>query len=136
MAANIKLGPFGVLDQTRLTERSQCLCAAAKDLSQGKGPERHIYCPTCGKHVYKGIEWTKKHWEWWIETTNLTKEQAVEVMRAGHKVRHRYFEEHEWVTMWGDRMVIDETLSKISFEEFWGPMRDGLAWNDDWTIVS
>lgn len=34
--------------EMRLLDPQKCDCRAAKDLSQGKGPDRHIYCPTCG----------------------------------------------------------------------------------------
>lgn len=118
-----------------LPDAHKCDCSAQKDLSQGKGPDRHIYCPRCGKHVYKGIHWTRKHWEWWIETTNLTKEQAIEVMQAGHRVAHRYFDKDEWVTMRGNK-IVHENGAEMWADEFWKIRDGGLAWNDDWTIVS
>ena len=39
-----------------------------KDLSQGIGPERHLYCQSCQSHTYKGIFYSKLEWDEWINT--------------------------------------------------------------------
>lgn len=39
-----------------------CQHQPLKDLTQGKGTTRHLYCPLCGFHIWKGKEWTKEEW--------------------------------------------------------------------------
>jgi len=52
------------LESLRL--KPDCKHETRKDLTQGKGEIRNIYCPTCDWHLYKGIEYTKEEWYKWI----------------------------------------------------------------------
>lgn len=67
----------------------------------------------------------------------LSKEQAIEAMKAGKKVRHRYFTDDEWV-----RLRYPDVAGVYEFEdgvicrarEFWY-IRRGPEWEDGWEIV-
>jgi hypothetical protein len=64
----------------------------------------------------------------------MTKFEAIEAMKAGHKVRHRYFSPDEWVTikdhdyLFEDGVICSPTL-------FWMD-RQGEMWNNDWEIYN
>lgn len=64
---------------------------------------------------------------------NMTKEQAIEAMKEGKKVRHRYFSEHEWMMM-GRRGLVFENKVSCSFTEFWQRRRT-TEWEVGWSIV-
>ena len=67
----------------------------------------------------------------------LTKEQAIEAMKAGKKVRHLYFTDDEYMYM------PDPRVSKYKFEdghtvsaiEFF-KHRTSPGWENDWSIWS
>lgn len=46
--------------------KKDCSHSAKKDLTQGLGDERNIYCPTCKSHWYKGRFWTAEEWNFYI----------------------------------------------------------------------
>jgi hypothetical protein len=64
----------------------------------------------------------------------MTKEEAISLMKAGHKLKHEYFQENEWVTS-------DETGTQYLFEdgikcphyEFW-EWRKEHCWEDGWEL--
>lgn len=45
---------------------AECKHERSSDLTKGLGEIRHIHCPTCGWHLYKGKEYTKEAWYKWI----------------------------------------------------------------------
>ena len=45
-----------------------CDTPQVKDLTQGLGPDRHYYCAHCKSHLWKGEIYTKKEWEWYVES--------------------------------------------------------------------
>lgn len=69
------------------------------------------------------------------ETKSMSKEQAIEAMKSGAKVAHRYFSPHEWVTMEGNLTIITEEGYSVSTVEFW-KYRHQEEWLTDWSIWS
>jgi hypothetical protein len=65
----------------------------------------------------------------------MTKLEAIEAMKAGKKVRHRYFSDNEWVTLIAPATLLFEDGVKCSFGLFWHD-RPGSEWNYDWEIVN
>ena len=49
----------------------------------------------------------------------MTKLEAIEAMKAGAKVTHRYFDPKEWITMEGNNTIIMEDGCALSTVEFW-----------------
>lgn len=41
-----------------------------KDLTQGLGPDRHIYCQSCKAHQYDGKFYTRQEWEIYVNQEN------------------------------------------------------------------
>ena len=46
-----------------------------KDLAQGLGEKRHLYCSNCKSHKWDGILYSKKEWSLWINTGEVEKDQ-------------------------------------------------------------
>lgn len=46
----------------------ECKHDQLKDLTQGLGESRHWFCPECKGHRYRGVWWTAKEWEMWVNT--------------------------------------------------------------------
>jgi hypothetical protein len=57
--------------------------------------------------------------------------QAVELMKQGKKLTHRYFSNNEWVTMQGNLTMIFEDGVKCTTQQFLMDRTD-LAWAEDW----
>lgn len=64
----------------------------------------------------------------------ISKEQAIEAMKAGQKVAHRYFSPNEWVKMEGDLNIINQDGCSIPVEEFW-KFRYRKEFLTDWYIL-
>ena len=48
---------------------------------------------------------------------SMTKEEAIQAMKNGRKVRHCYFSKEEWMTMNSDGMVVlEDGVMKISID--------------------
>lgn len=69
----------------------------------------------------------------------MTKQEAIQAMREGKKVTHRFFQPDEWVT-WVisglgecDDMYITEDGCRLSSEDFW-TLRTDPAWETGWEI--
>jgi hypothetical protein len=58
----------------------------------------------------------------------MTKQQAIEAMREGKKVTHTWFSPNEWMTMEGNKIVLEDGVKCYPFE-FW-PYRQDVSWND------
>lgn len=43
-----------------------CSNPKVKDLSQGLGDDRHLYCVTCKSHTYRGQVYDRQQWEAWV----------------------------------------------------------------------
>lgn len=65
----------------------------------------------------------------------MTKQEAIDVMKKGQAVTHRYFDEHEWVKSDPRGMVYTledgVTLNAIKFWQF----RTESYWEIGWRIV-
>jgi hypothetical protein len=63
----------------------------------------------------------------------MKKLEAIEAMKSGKKVTHRYFTDGEWITMEGNLTVITEEGYAMSSVEFW-KYRQGEAFETGWSI--
>ena len=63
----------------------------------------------------------------------MTKQGAIKAMKAGAKLKHPSFMQHEWITMEGNRTIITEEGYAISDKEFWG-YRTGEYFETGWFI--
>lgn len=64
----------------------------------------------------------------------MTKLEAIEQMKAGQKLTHRYFTSDEWVksNQSGTRLILEDGVEG-SPHEFW-QWRTDESWNSDWEI--
>lgn len=68
-----------------------------------------------------------------IKLYAMTKQEAIQLMKEGIKVKHRFFMEGEWVIMEDSLTVINEEGHAFSTLEFW-KYRNGSEWETDWSI--
>jgi len=63
----------------------------------------------------------------------LTKEEAYKAMLVGHKVRHDYYLDYEYLTIVND-VIYDENGCAMGGkgEEFWSIIQ---KWQDGWSVV-
>lgn len=65
----------------------------------------------------------------------MTKQEALQAMREGNKVTHKYFTDDEWVKSNQDgTILILEDGVECSPAEFWR-WRTDEYWNNDWSIL-
>jgi hypothetical protein len=62
----------------------------------------------------------------------MTKEEAIEKMKCGIKMTHRFFDPKEWITM-QDNFIVTEEGSRFPAVRFW-KYRTEEAWDNDWQI--
>lgn len=62
----------------------------------------------------------------------MTREEAIEQMKQGKKVTHRYFSNDEWMTIENGKFLLEDGV-RISFEEFW-LYRYQDSWKDGYEI--
>ncbi len=67
-------------------------------------------------------------------TKSMTKDEAISAMREGKKVTHNYFAKEEWMTMQGNRVILEDGCSCWSYE-FWAD-RNGFGWSDGYSIYT
>lgn len=60
----------------------------------------------------------------------MTKYQAIELMKQGKKVTHRYISDKEYITMEGYLIITEEGYA-CPVDVFWLDRRDE-SWNDGW----
>jgi hypothetical protein len=73
----------------------------------------------------------------------MNKAEAIEAMKKGLKVTHRYFDKNEYARMrqYGSRMIIDPSIYFLSDEHqvtegmFWYD-RQGEEWENGWSIYA
>jgi hypothetical protein len=63
----------------------------------------------------------------------LDKDTAVDMLREGHKLRHRLFESEEWIQEQGDYLKTEDG-ALVSKNGFWS-IRTTAEWNKDWSIT-
>lgn len=64
----------------------------------------------------------------------MDKEQAILLMKAGKKVTHHYFSKEEWMTMQGNRVVLEDGCS-LWAHEFWAD-RSSSAWDEGYSVFT
>lgn len=64
----------------------------------------------------------------------MTKDEAIQAMKDGKKVKHRFFTSHEWMKIRKDGMYHFEDGHVFSAELFWAD-RYVPWWERDWQIV-
>lgn len=62
----------------------------------------------------------------------MTKVQAVDAMKAGKKVSHKYFTSEEWMTI-EEGMFLFEDGNRCHMKQFWETRYEDW-WNSDWRI--
>jgi hypothetical protein len=65
----------------------------------------------------------------------MTKNEAIELMKQGKKLTHKYFGTEEWVSMGNDGQMILEDGVECTPEEFWY-WRKYSYWDKDWSIFN
>jgi hypothetical protein len=66
------------------------------------------------------------------ENDSMTKDEAIEAMKAGKRVTHKYFSPEEWITM-EDGMIVTEDGYRFSPESFWR-FRTKPYFDNDWKL--
>ena len=62
----------------------------------------------------------------------MKRQEAIQAMLDGYKIAHKYFMDHEWISM-EHGMIITEEGYKCHPIDFWGDRRDEI-FNSDWSI--
>lgn len=63
----------------------------------------------------------------------MTKQEAIEAMKSGAKVTHRFFTPEEFIIMEDDFTIGTEEGYAFSTAEFWR-YRKKAEWQKDWSI--
>lgn len=63
----------------------------------------------------------------------MTKDEAIEAMKRGHKVTHRFFFPGEWVRMIYSGVYMTEDGKRIYQDSFW-KIRSSEVWQNGWEI--
>lgn len=65
-----------------------------------------------------------------------TKEEAIQAMKEGKKVRHRYFSPKEWMKSNADGSIFTlEDKVMCTSQQFWQAERQTKGWDIDWSTV-
>lgn len=67
------------------------------------------------------------------DNNNMTKEQAIEAIKAGLKVQHRYFTDNEYLEMLENGKYKFEDGNICNSQEFWS-YRTIEGWFDGWSL--
>jgi len=62
----------------------------------------------------------------------MTKDEAIQAMREGKKVTHKYFTPDEWVTMEGDEILLEYGVRCDEYE-FW-KWRTSPIYETGWSL--
>jgi hypothetical protein len=66
----------------------------------------------------------------------MNKKEAIQAMREGFRVRHRYFGKDEWMTIVPNtNLLLLEDGITIFVNEFFDLGRDSEAWEDGYELV-
>ena len=63
----------------------------------------------------------------------MTKKEAIQAMRKGHKVTHRYFTSEEYITMDSQDNIVTEEGYKTPEANFWTD-RISESWEEGWEL--
>jgi len=64
----------------------------------------------------------------------MTKEEAIQAMKDGQKVTHRYFDSMEWMTMENGKIVLEDGVRCAPYE-FWRWRLDA-SWNEGYSLLN
>lgn len=64
----------------------------------------------------------------------MTKEEALQALERGEKVRHYYFSDYEWMKKEGNHTYLFENGVRVQDYEFW-KYREAEGWDRDWEVV-
>lgn len=64
----------------------------------------------------------------------MNREEAIQLMKNGKKVTHRYFDNEEYIKM-KDGKIYDENGYGFFPNEFW-QYRTEIGWDRDWSVYS
>jgi len=67
-----------------------------------------------------------------MSNSNLTKTQAIELMKIGTKITHSSFTDDEWMTMENGKILLEDGV-RCSTHEFWR-WRELKCWDDGYSI--
>lgn len=62
----------------------------------------------------------------------MTKSEAIDAMKRGEKVTHRFFTPDEWMTIDNNEILLEDGV-KCSIEEFFHFRKDQY-WYDGWSL--
>lgn len=62
----------------------------------------------------------------------MTKSEAIDAMKRGEKVTHRFFTPDEWMTIDNNEILLEDGV-KCSIEEFFHFRKDQY-WDDGWSL--
>lgn len=65
----------------------------------------------------------------------MTKEEAIQAMKDGKKVTHRYFTDDEYIFINEKGDIQTEDGAKVDPDEFW-KYRQQIAFNEDWELFT
>ena len=63
----------------------------------------------------------------------MTKQEAIQAMRKGKKVTHRYFSPNEWMTIESGNIITLEDDCSCFIDEFFR-YRSGSSWDDGYEL--
>ena len=63
----------------------------------------------------------------------MTKQEAIQALKEGHKVRHKLFSNDEYLYMENGELYY-EVCTYLPFDEFF-ELRSGKDWEDGWLII-
>jgi hypothetical protein len=63
----------------------------------------------------------------------MNKREAIEAMKNGLKVTHKYFDPKEWITMSGKSTIMTEEGYAVCADKFWNG-KDRSDWEFDWSV--
>jgi hypothetical protein len=64
----------------------------------------------------------------------MNKAEAIQAMKDGKKVTHRFFSKDEWMTMVGNRIILEDGVECWA-HEFWAD-RKGHDWDNDYSLYN
>jgi len=67
----------------------------------------------------------------------MTKDEALQVMKLGERVTHRFFTSEEFIYMKDHDIYTEEGYNMGTvFGEFWQMRQDEFGWKDGWSLYN
>jgi len=67
-----------------------------------------------------------------VNLKTMNKEEAIQQMKKGVKITHQYFSSDEWMTMEGNKIVLEDSV-RCSEREFWH-WRKNAGWETGYSV--